>query len=527
MGELSPQSSNVNSSSALSALTEDERNAVDVMIMQPAALTDEQAFINSPMLSRSPNSTLDLTNPLLEEERAAEATDPEEQPSPEDAIITPPRMGPLRSATDILLAALSDERRSDERTLEWSASETNMSALRNNWWRGAGPLTNKSTGYYYLNGPTPFLRDCRRKSTGARAGRQRHLVVLEISGGRTKRHFVQTPELLRLVHAHNSEGRVNEGEAGSLKLRDLRQICSQGLDGGHRASIELRRNCILFNLVGVRCIIMHEKVILIPKGCGNTSSRHGFPLCDEERFGLSCVDLEEDALVQKLVKVTEIRHASGHFEFAVLESLLVEVCSYLNDELSPILEEADQIRNITVGRLSSALRLHEIGEFKRKLDSVCDKLKGAAQAIQELLDNEEDLRRLELTRFWLSPLEWEHPHDTPASEDAEMLLECYEQELEGMLRQATRIDESLDDSLQIVQLHLASIRNAFLKSELGLDVVGTVVGCVGAIAGIFGMNIPNGWEQNNNVFWPMTQIMLLICALTAVLVVIMFKRVQL
>lgn len=31
---------------------------------------------------------------------------------------------------------------------------------------------------------------------------------------------------------------------------------------------------------------------------------------------------------------------NGPFEFAVLESLLVEVCSYLTDELSPILRDA-------------------------------------------------------------------------------------------------------------------------------------------------------------------------------------------
>lgn len=40
-------------------------------------------------------------------------------------------------------------------------------------------------------------------------------------------------------------------------------------------------------------------------------------------------------------------------------------------------------------------------------------------------------------------------------------------QIESMMRQVNRIDEGLDDTLQMIQLHLASIRNAFLKSELG------------------------------------------------------------
>jgi len=40
-----------------------------------------------------------------------------------------------------------------------------------------------------------------------------------------------------------------------------------------------------------------------------------------------------------------------------------------------------------------------------------------------------------------------------------------------------------------MELHLAGMRNVFLKAELGLDIVGVVVAFVAAIAGIFGMNI--------------------------------------
>jgi hypothetical protein len=36
-----------------------------------------------------------------------------------------------------------------------------------------------------------------------------------------------------------------------------------------------------------------------------------------------------------------------------------------------------------------------------------------------------------------------------------------------MLRRGIRLDEILDDTLQLIDLHLASIRNTFLRCELG------------------------------------------------------------
>lgn len=371
--------------------------------------------------------------------------------------------------------------------------------------------------------------------------RKRHFVAVEISKGHCERLLLQTPELLRRVHRHQAQNQRDCQRAGCVKLRDLRQLCSQSL-GSQRASIEVRSNCIVFNLVRVRAIIMHLKVILLPQddsflasGCINirppTTVSAGYHLLEDPTAKFSAVDRSaenlEETLIKKLTRIFEEEQATGPFEFVVLEALLLAVCSSLAVDLAPILQEADRIMNVGVGHLSSAHRLHEVSDLQRQVGNLNDRLRGISDAIQEILNNELDLRRLELSRFWESPEDWEHPSDSSQSEDVEMLLECYEQEVGSMLKQSTRVDEGLDDTLQMIHLHLASIRNAFLKSELGLDIVGTIVTFVAGVASIFGMNIPSGLEDNSVIFWPMAYTMVGMCAITAVLTIVMFRRVKL
>lgn len=72
--------------------------------------------------------------------------------------------------------------------------------------------------------------------------------------------------------------------------------------------------------------------------------------------------------------------------------------------------------------------------MRRRLDCVKDKTRGVDQALRELLDTDEDLKRLEISRFWLNEKDWERPSRNPNAEDVEILLECYEQEIDALLK---------------------------------------------------------------------------------------------
>ncbi|KAL8432334.1 hypothetical protein ACSSS7_004701 [Eimeria intestinalis] len=306
--------------------------------------------------------------------------------------------------------------------------------------------------------------------------RPRKFAVVEISGGCCHRREVQTPELLRMVHLHNKNQELSDTKVGALKLRDLRQVVSPSGDG--RPSIE-EGNCI------------------------------------------ESLDQQYEMLVSKLLHLSDLKR-SGPAEFAALEALLVHVCDSLIAELAPLKSAADRLLQYFHEQPSSTRRLRQISELKRRLNSSKEKAYGVERAIRELLNEEEDMLRLEVSKFWGHDELWDNPPKTPEAEDAEILLECYEQEVEAIYQASNhclstslflllfvplfecvslplfvivRTEDALDDALQLMELHLASTRNAFLKMEIALDIVSAFFGFIAAAAGIFGMNIKSGWED--------------------------------
>ena len=71
----------------------------------------------------------------------------------------------------------------------------------------------------------------------------------------------------------------------------------------------------------------------------------------------------------------------------------------------------------------------------------------------------------------------------------------------GIVQVIARTEDALDGALQLMELHLASTRNAFLKTEIALDILSVFFGFVAAVAGLFGMNIRSGLEDKEGVFW--------------------------
>eukprot|EP01054_Gregarina_sp_Poly1_P009038 Gregarina_sp_Poly_1__9037@NODE_551_length_7553_cov_156_911301_g436_i0_p5_GENE_NODE_551_length_7553_cov_156_911301_g436_i0NODE_551_length_7553_cov_156_911301_g436_i0_p5_ORF_typecomplete_len200_score45_76CorA/PF01544_18/2_5e14DUF677/PF05055_12/2_5DUF677/PF05055_12/22STAT_int/PF02865_17/0_17STAT_int/PF02865_17/1_1e03ImcFrelated_N/PF14331_6/0_15Laminin_II/PF06009_12/1_5Laminin_II/PF06009_12/3_3e02EzrA/PF06160_12/0_15EzrA/PF06160_12/1_8e02_NODE_551_length_7553_cov_156_911301_g436_i057606359 len=188
----------------------------------------------------------------------------------------------------------------------------------------------------------------------------------------------------------------------------------------------------------------------------------------------------------------------------------------MSDALDPMQELADRLQDAKSHTLSSTTALHEIRDAKRFLQEIEGHAKGLARSLEEILENEEDVRRLEISRFWQKPEEWDAPEDSPGAEDVEILLESYQQDVESMLLKIETMDETLDTILQLMQLHLATTRNILLKFEIGLQVIGVAIALVAAIAGIFGMNIPNGYETDSNAFWTLSYLMTILITVTGV-----------
>lgn len=203
------------------------------------------------------------------------------------------------------------------------------------------------------------------------------------------------------------------------------------------------------------------------------------------------------SLMRKLVKLSSLKDEVP-FEFLALEAVLFEAVQTIIEQTGKTCEKIDALTREKTNILASTEKLHQIRDMKRILQQGEDTAAGILSCLQELLANEEDVRRLEISRFYTQPKDWDEPPDSPGAEEAEMLLESYQQDVESILVRVRGLAESLDDTLQIIQVHLATHRNTLLKFEIALQVLSVIVGVVGSIAGVFGMNLPNGFENERD-----------------------------
>ncbi|KAL5369710.1 magnesium transporter CorA-like protein [Cryptosporidium parvum] len=473
--------------------------------------------------------------------------------------------------------------------------------------------------------------------------KQRKIPVVCIKDGKISQKYMQTAELLRKVHMHNERQILEERASGALTLRDLRQVV--GLHGFERPSIEIRRNCILVNMPGVRCLILHDKVYYLPvspivfspgrdeseifeietetepqllshginkKIDMSNSKLIGFHLKsktktqryikDSNPRDLSIIEklifitrkinveeaiiseelkqntlnselrsnIEAKAPIKDLYNITvsapeylkpetktkpESLHKSNHcspvklnlleippsgttkhneyqhkasLELNALEICLIEVCKQLWDSYYIIDDTAQDFLLHIENNPTSTQKVYEINDLRKRLDSLRDRIKGVYEAIKEILDDDDLLIRIEISKFWNNPENWDNKAILESTFfDSEILLECYEQEVEGLIRTVNRLNAQLDDAIEVMQIHLATIRNNFLKGEISLDIVGVCVGFVSAIASIFGMNIQSGLEKNVDIFWFMAYTMITLCVFAGIVVILMFRRLQL
>ncbi|KAK6590912.1 hypothetical protein RS030_111699 [Cryptosporidium xiaoi] len=233
-------------------------------------------------------------------------------------------------------------------------------------------------------------------------------------------------------------------------------------------------------------------------------------------------------LLRKLEQISKVE-SSTPFEYLVLETILVESCNIINRQVRPIRDSVLFILDSFPGRNRETRRLLDaVSELRRRLNAIEELAQGLFKAITEMLGNEEDMQRLEISFYWNRPEAWEYPKNTPYHEEVENVLECYAQEVEMMLQQIESIGESLEDALEVLTLELSSLRNSIMKADLGLSIIATIIGFCGFFADCFGMNLRNGLEEvGPALFWFITWGLISLCAAGAIVVLTTFRKIDL
>ncbi|KAG9445316.1 hypothetical protein H6P81_016656 [Aristolochia fimbriata] len=322
----------------------------------------------------------------------------------------------------------------------------------------------------------------------------------------------------------------------SIPARDLRIL---GPVFSHSSNILAREKAMVVNLEFIKAIVTAEEVMLL-----DPLSHEVLSFVDQlrQQLRLKSPSRTHEA-GQRDIQEKEALQNELPFEFQVLEVALEVVCSYLDANVAeleinayPVLDEL--ARNV------STKNLERVRSLKSNLTRLLARVQKVRDEIEHLLDDNEDMAHLYLTRRQIQVQQLEALMTAGASnsiipsthirgvnynfhssasfvtsvhsddddvEDLEMLLEAYFMQLDGTRNKILSVREYIDDTEDYVNIQLDNQRNELIQLQLIMTIASFVVAVETLITGIFGMNIPYTWNNVNGVFWPFVGYTALAC----------------
>ncbi|KJZ75792.1 Mitochondrial inner membrane magnesium transporter mrs2 [Hirsutella minnesotensis 3608] len=265
-----------------------------------------------------------------------------------------------------------------------------------------------------------------------------------------------------------------------LLPRDLRKIDSSNLP-----HILIRPSAILLNLLHLKVLIKHDRVLLFDVYGSKTSYPQSAFMYDlqgrlqqKPSQGSNGLPYEFRALEAVLSSVTSEMEA----DFEAVREPVMHILSELEDDI-----DRDKLRGLLI--LSK-----RVSTFEQKAKLVRD-------AIEELLEADDDLAAMYLT---------EKRHDlyrgTDDHTEIEMLLESYHKLTDEIVQEAGNLVSGIRNTEEIVRAILDANRNALMLLDLKFS-VGTLGLAMGTfLAGLYGMNLENFIEETNWGFGAVTSV---------------------
>ncbi|XP_073023456.1 magnesium transporter MRS2-4-like [Primulina eburnea] len=325
----------------------------------------------------------------------------------------------------------------------------------------------------------------------------------------------------------------------SIPARDLRIL---GPIFSHSSSILAREKAMIVNLEYIRAIVTAEEVLLL-----EPLRQEVLPFVDQLRRQLPHKSPSEHVAGQMISPYNELQspktgqwltvpEAAGGlqdelpFEFQVLEIALEVVCTYLDSSVAELERDAYPALDDLAIHVSTK-NLEHVRSLKSNLTRLLARVQKVRDEIEHLLDDNEDMAQLYLTRKWtqnqqseamtgamalngvvpaahhLSRLSftrsgslvsnYQNDHDV---EDLEMLLEAYFTQLDGTRNKILSVREYIDDTEDYVNIQLDNQRNELIQLQLTLTIASFAIAVETLLAGIFGMNIPCTLYNMNGIF---------------------------
>ncbi|WPG98671.1 Hypothetical protein R9X50_00146400 [Acrodontium crateriforme] len=266
-----------------------------------------------------------------------------------------------------------------------------------------------------------------------------------------------------------------------LLPRDLRKIDSSVLP-----HILVRPSAILINLLHLRCLIKHNRVLIFDVYGSTDSYAQSLFM-----YGL------EGKLRQKQISTPGAMAAQANlsYEFRALEAVLISVTSGLESEFEGVREPVVRVLRELEEDIDRD-KLRHLLIYSKKLGTFEQKARLVRDAIDDLLEADDDLAAMYLTEKAEG-----HERDEDNHEEVELLLESYYKVTHEIVQISSNLVSAIRNTEEIMRAILDANRNSLMLLELKFS-IGTLGISLGMfIAALYGMNLENFIEETNYGFF--------------------------
>ncbi|KAI9693311.1 MAG: magnesium ion transporter [Bathelium mastoideum] len=261
-----------------------------------------------------------------------------------------------------------------------------------------------------------------------------------------------------------------------LLPRDLRKIDSSLLP-----SILVRPSAILINLLHLRVLIKHNRVLVFD----------AYGSQDSYNTSLFMYDLE--GRLRQGSESGKLTSGAGAlpYEFRALEAVLISVTTGLEGEFDGVRDPVVRVLRELEEDIDRD-RLRHLLVYSKKLGTFEQKARLVRDAIDDLLEADDDLADMYLTEKAQGKERAEDDHT-----EVEMLLESYHKVCDEIVQVSGNLVSNIKNTEEIVRAILDANRNALMQLDLRFSVytLGLTAGTF--TAALYGMNLKNFIEESD------------------------------
>lgn len=94
-----------------------------------------------------------------------------------------------------------------------------------------------------------------------------------------------------------------------------------------------------------------------------------------------------------------------------------------------------------------------------------------------------------------------HRRRVDQHDEVEMMFETYVKQIDTVYEEVTSTLQAIKATENATQIRLDAMRNRVLRLDVFLNLGAVSVGTGGLVAGMFGMNLLSGYEEDPSFFW--------------------------